>query len=58
MEAYNDNIEAHIMWNFRNELEPRWSYVESWNNGWINQHLHKDDEVEIKNRLNSYFNSN
>lgn len=58
MEAYNDNIDAHIMWNFRNELEPRWSYVESWNNGWINQHLHKDDEVEIKNRLNSYFNSN
>lgn len=37
MEAYNDAIDAHIMWTFRNELEPRWSYLQAFDEGWINQ---------------------
>ena len=23
------------MWNFRTELEPRWSYIDSYDKGWI-----------------------
>lgn len=34
LEVFNQYAEAHIMWNFRTELEPKWSYVESYDNGW------------------------
>ena len=30
-------MDAHIIWTFRNELEPRWSYVQSYDAGWIKQ---------------------
>lgn len=35
MEAFNDSVDAQIMWTFRNELEPRWSFLESYDAGWI-----------------------
>jgi len=34
---FNDLVEAQIMWTFRNEIEPRWSYVQSYDAGWIKQ---------------------
>lgn len=37
LDAYNEFVQAHIMWTFRNELEPRWSYIESYDAGWIKQ---------------------
>jgi len=35
MEIFNDTVEGHFMWTVRNELEPRWSYVDSYDKGWI-----------------------
>ena len=31
------------MWNFRNEMEDKWSYVNAYDKGWINQN--SSDEV-------------
>ena len=51
MDAYNSTVDAHIMWTFRNELEPRWSYLEAYDNGWINQNPppSTDDDKLVKN---------
>jgi len=35
MDIFNDNVEGHFMWTVRNELEPRWNYVTSYDKGWI-----------------------
>jgi glucan 1,3-beta-glucosidase len=34
----NDTVEGQFLWNFRNELEPRWSYIEAYDNGWLNNY--------------------
>lgn len=39
MDAYNEGVDAHVMWTFRNELEPRWSYIGAYDAGWINQNI-------------------
>ena len=28
-------VEGHFMWTVRNELEPRWNYIDSYDKGWI-----------------------
>jgi glucan 1,3-beta-glucosidase len=33
--VFNDLVEGHFLWTFKNELEPRWSYTESFERGWI-----------------------
>lgn len=39
LSAFNDNdVKGQFMWNFRNELEPRWSYIQSYDAGWIKPH--------------------
>jgi hypothetical protein len=35
IETFNNAIEGHFMWTFRNELEPRWNYITAYDNGWI-----------------------
>ena len=35
LEVFDNYVEAHFMWNFRTELEPKWSYWEYYDNGWI-----------------------
>jgi len=35
IDIFNYNTEAHFMWTVRNELEPRWNYITSYDNGWI-----------------------
>lgn len=37
LEAYDSTVQAQIIWTFRNELEPRWSYLEAYDAGWINK---------------------
>ena len=37
MQAFDDLVEGQFLWNFRNELEPRWNYVTAYDNGWISQ---------------------
>jgi hypothetical protein len=32
---FNDNVDGQFLWNFRNELEPRWSYIEAYDMGWL-----------------------
>lgn len=32
---FNDTVDGQFLWNFRNELEPRWSYVEAYDKGWL-----------------------
>ena len=34
LKTFDTYAEAHFMWNFRTELEPKWSYVESYDKGW------------------------
>jgi len=34
-EHYDANIQGHIMWTFRNELETRWNYLEAYKQGLI-----------------------
>ena len=34
----NDSVDGQFLWNFRNELEPRWSYLEAYDNGWLNNY--------------------
>ena len=36
--TFNDNVEGQFIWNFRTELEPRWSYIEAYDNGWLNNY--------------------
>uniref|UniRef100_A0A7S3SUH7 Glycoside hydrolase family 5 domain-containing protein n=1 Tax=Strombidinopsis acuminata TaxID=141414 RepID=A0A7S3SUH7_9SPIT len=31
---FDENVQGHFLWTFRNELEPRWNYVTSYDNGW------------------------
>ena len=35
MNIFNWAVEGHFMWAVRNELEPRWSYTQSYDAGWI-----------------------
>ena len=41
IKTFDKYAEAQLMWNFRTELEAKWSYIESYDNGWtvpIKQH--------------------
>ena len=35
LNIFNWAVEGHFMWTVRNELEPRWSYVQAYDKGWI-----------------------
>ena len=35
LDAFDQLVEAHFMWTFRNEIEDRWSYPNSYDKGWI-----------------------
>ena len=35
MYILNENVAGHFLWTARNELEDRWNYVTSYDNGWI-----------------------
>lgn len=38
LRSFNEgNVKAQIMWNFRNQQQPRWSYVLAYDAGWIKQ---------------------
>lgn len=37
----NDSVEGQFLWNFRNELEPRWSYLVAYDEGWLNNYNDK-----------------
>ncbi len=32
---FDQRVEGHFMWTVRNELEPRWNYIASYDKGWI-----------------------
>ena len=44
LDIFNDEVQAHFMWTVRNELEPRWNYVQSYDKGWIKN---KSDKTEV-----------
>ena len=44
-EAFDANIDAQTMWTFRNELEPRWSYIEAYNYGLIPSTMANDSNT-------------
>ena len=54
LEVFNQYAEAHIMWNFRTELEPKWSYVESYDNGWT--YPKKEQEQLASNAYYMHYN--
>lgn len=34
---FDDTVQGQFLWNFRNELEAKWSYIEAYDKGWINK---------------------
>ena len=38
---FDDAVEGQFIWNFRTELEPRWSYIEAYDKGWLNKSARK-----------------
>ena len=36
------------MWTVRNELEPRWNYIKSYDNGWIKNKMPKTPETFLQ----------
>lgn len=46
MDIFNNNVEGHFMWTVRNEIEPRWEYVASYDAGWINQNVTEAEIVQ------------
>ena len=46
IKTFDRFAEAHFMWNFRTELEPKWSYVESYDEGWTKP-IKKEDEAKL-----------
>jgi hypothetical protein len=34
----NNAVAGQFLWNFRTELEPRWSYVQAYDNHWLNSY--------------------
>ena len=35
LSIFDQNVEGQFMWTVRNELEPRWNYISSYDKGWI-----------------------
>ena len=35
LDIFNWSVQGHFMWTVRNELEPRWNYISSYDKGWI-----------------------
>ena len=35
-EVFDSTFNGQFFWNFRTELEPRWSYIDAYDMGWIN----------------------
>ena len=35
LDIFNWSVQGHFMWTVRNELEPRWNYIDSYDKGWI-----------------------
>ena len=48
LDAFNENAQAQFFWTVRNELEPRWSYVQSYDNGWIKNKSSDKSEVFLQ----------
>lgn len=36
---FDDSVEGQFIWNARNELEDRWSYVNAYDKGWLKSRL-------------------
>ena len=48
LDIYNWAVEGHFMWTVRNELEPRWNYITSYDNGWIKNKMPKTPETFLQ----------
>jgi len=35
-ETFEKHVAGQFLWNYRNELEPKWSYIQAYDEGWIN----------------------
>jgi len=42
--TFDKHIHGQFFWNFRNELEPRWNYIEAYDNGWLPSNKPSTDE--------------
>lgn len=38
-----------MIWTFRNELEPRWSYLEAYDAGWLKPKVDEEDKTITQN---------
>lgn len=35
IEIFNEAVTAQFMWNFRTQQEPKWDYIQAYDNGWL-----------------------
>jgi len=36
--VYDRIVKAQFIWTFRNELEPKWNFVQAYDKGWLNKY--------------------
>ena len=46
LKTFNKHVEGQFMWNFRNEMEDKWSYINAYDKGWVNQSTSDQFEEE------------
>lgn len=42
LDVFDKTMQAQFMWNFRTEIEDRWSYIRSYDQGWLNRSAKKE----------------
>lgn len=45
LEAFDEHLGASFLWNAKNELEPKWSYIDSWDMAWTNKTAVPADQI-------------
>lgn len=43
--SFDKHVAGQFLWNFRNELEMKWSYLEAYNHGWLNFNNRSAEQV-------------
>jgi hypothetical protein len=47
MDTFDKHVNASFMWTAHNEIEPRWDYIKSYDNGWINRNPQSETKLEF-----------
>lgn len=45
-EAFDEYTDAQFIWTARNEIEPRWSYIQAYDLGWLKSYKTNGQSLE------------